>query len=162
MEISYPALTTASLFAALILLDLGKHQYKLMVGHFLFSFIAVLLMIYLSENDLDFVAWGIFAIPFILLMTGLIIGVVNAAPGSGSPPPPPSTQDKDSHSKTANHCDASGNVVGTMTISGLVSSLMSTKNTQAGQANTLVTSQPTVPCGSGKTQCIDTSKLSSA
>lgn len=148
MEISYPALTTASLFMALILIDLGKQNYKLMVGHFLFSFIAVLLMVYLSQNDLDFVAWGIFLIPLVLLTTGLIIGAVNAAPGTGTPPPPvtvPASVPAPAPPKKM--CDASGNPI-------------------PAPAPTIVSPSVSVPCGSGsgsgKTQCIDTSKLTSA
>jgi hypothetical protein len=63
MVISYPALTTAALFMALILLDMVKQQFKLLIGHFLLGIIAVLLMIYLSQNGADLAAWGIFSIP---------------------------------------------------------------------------------------------------
>lgn len=152
MEISYPALTTASLFMALILIDLGKQNYKLMVGHFLFSFIAVLLMVYLSQNDLDFVAWGIFLIPLVLLTTGLIIGAVNAAPGTGTPPPPVTVSAAppvSAHAHPKRICDASGNPI-------------------PPPAPTIVSPSASIPCGSGsgsgsgKTQCIDTSKLTSA
>jgi hypothetical protein len=133
---------------ALILIDLGKQNYKLMVGHFLFSFIAVLLMVYLSQNDLDFVAWGIFLIPLVLLTTGLIIGAVNAAPGTGTPPPPvtvPASVLAPADPKKM--CDASGNPI-------------------PPPAPTIVSPSASIPCGSGsgsgKTQCIDTSKLTSA
>lgn len=141
--ISYPALTTAALFMALIILDLAKQQYKLLIGHFLFGVIAVLLMIYLSQNGMDLVAWGVFSIPIVMLLIGISIGYLHSAPGSGSPPPPP----VEKPSKEV-PCDASGNPL---------------------PAPTVVTPQAVTKCGpgsggkdTGKTQCIDTSKLSSA
>ena len=133
---------------ALILLDIGKHQYKLMIGHFLVGIIAVLLMVYLSQNGADMVAWGIFSIPLVMLGIGLAIGALHSAPGAVSsaaiasiaataakPDPVP--------------CDASGNPL---------------------PAPTPVTAAAVVKCGSGsgsgsdsnKTQCIDTNKLASA
>ena len=69
---------------ALILLDIGKHQYKLMIGHFLVGIIAVLLMVYLSQNGADMVAWGIFSIPLVMLGIGLAIGALHSAPGAVS------------------------------------------------------------------------------
>jgi hypothetical protein len=141
MEISYPGLTTAALFMALIILDFAKHQYKLLIGHFLVGIIAVLLMVYLSQNGADLVAWGVFSIPLIMLGIGLSIGALRSAPGTVSasaaaaiaatarvPDPVP--------------CDASGNPLPAIT----------------------VTPAATVACGpgTGQTQCIDTSKLASA
>jgi len=139
MEISYPALTTAALFAALILIDFTKNQYKLLIGHFLIGTIAVLLMIYLSQNHADLAAWGIFLIPLVMLAIGLTIGYLHAAPGSA--PIILATQPA-KVAKAAVPCDASGNPL----------------------ANTTVTPSASVACGpgSGQTQCIDTNKLASA
>jgi len=146
MEISYPGLTTAALFMALIILDFAKHQYKLLIGHFLVGIIAVLLMVYLSQNGADLVAWGVFSIPLVMLGIGLSIGALRAAPGTVSasaaaaiaatarvPAPVP--------------CDASGNPLPAATA-----------------AATTVTPAATVACGpgTGQTQCIDTTKLASA
>jgi tetrahydromethanopterin S-methyltransferase subunit E len=146
MEISYPGLTTAALFMALIILDFAKQQYKLLIGHFLVGIIAVLLMVYLSQNGADLVAWGVFSIPLVMLGIGLSIGALRAAPGTVSatataaitararvPDPVP--------------CDASGNPLPAVTA-----------------AATSVTPAATVACGpgTGQTQCIDTSKLASA
>jgi tetrahydromethanopterin S-methyltransferase subunit E len=143
MEISYPGLTTAALFMALIILDFAKQQYKLLIGHFLVGIIAVLLMVYLSQNGADLVAWGVFSIPLVMLGIGLSIGALRSAPGTvsataasaiavtaGIPDPVP--------------CDASGNPL--------------------PAAKTTVTPAATVACGpgTGQTQCIDTSKLASA
>lgn len=145
MEISYPGLTTAALFMALIILDFAKQQYKLLIGHFLVGIIAVLLMVYLSQNGADLVAWGVFSIPLVMLGIGLLIGALRAPPGTVSasaaaaiaatarvPDPVP--------------CDASGNPLPAATASA-----------------TNVTPAATVACGpgTGQTQCIDTSKLAS-
>ena len=126
---------------ALIILDLAKQQYKLLIGHFLVGIIAVLLMVYLSQNGADLVAWGVFSIPLVMLGIGLLIGALRSAPGTVSasaasaiaatarvPDPVP--------------CDASGNPLPAVT----------------------VTPAATVACGpgTGQTQCIDTSKLASA
>jgi hypothetical protein len=143
MEISYPGLTTAALFMALILLDIAKQQYKLMIGHFLVGIIAVLLMVYLSQNGADMVAWGIFAIPLVMLGIGLSIGALNSAPGAMS-----SAATKSIAATAAKPdpvpCDASGNPL--------------------PAAPTPVTPAAVVKCGpdSNKTQCIDTNKLASA
>ena len=146
MEISYPGLTTAALFMALILLDIGKHQYKLMIGHFLVGIIAVLLMIYLSQNGADMVAWGIFSIPLVMLGIGLAIGALHSAPGAMSSAATASIA-ATAAKAAANDpvpCDASGNPL--------------------PKAPTTVTPAAVVKCGpdSNKTQCIDTNKLASA
>ena len=126
---------------ALIILDFAKRQYKLLIGHFLAGIISVLLMVYLSQNGADLVAWGVFSIPLVMLGIGLSIGALRAAPGTVSaaaasaiaatarvPDPVP--------------CDASGNPLPAAS----------------------VTPAATVACGpgTGQTQCIDTSKLASA
>ena len=154
MEISYPALTTAALFVALILLDLAKSQYKLLIGHFLFGIIAVLLMIYLSQKGADLVAWGIFSIPLVMLAIGLAIGALHSAPGAVSVAA--ATSIATTAAAKADGpvpCDASGNPLPPPTV-----------------AKTTVTPAAVTKCGSGsgsgsgsnKTQCIDTNKLASA
>lgn len=151
MDISYPALTTAALFMALIFLDLGKHQYKLLIGHFLVGIIAVLLMVYLSQNGADMVAWGIFSIPLVMLGIGLAIGALHSVPGAVSAAATTSIAATAAKAATATGpvpCDASGNPLSTV----------------ANAATTTVTPAATVQCGpgTGQTQCIDTSKLTSA
>ena len=148
MDISYPALTTAALFIALILLDLGKQQFKLLIGHFLAGIIAGLLMLYLSQNGADLVAWGIFSIPLVMLGIGLAIGALRSAPGAVSSAATATISSSASAATGPVPCDASGNP------------LTSVTNTAA----TTVTPAATVQCGpgTGQTQCIDTSKLASA
>ena len=141
MEISYPGLTTAALFMALIILDLAKQQYKLLIGHFLVGIIAVLLMVYLSQNGADLVAWGVFSIPLVMLGIGLLIGALRAPPGTVSASAA-SASAATAHIPAPGPCDASGNPLPAVT----------------------VTPAATVACGpgTGQTQCIDTSKLASA
>ena len=141
MDISYPGLTTAALFMALIILDLAKHQYKLLIGHFLAGIISVLLMVYLSQNGADLVAWGVFSIPLVMLGIGLSIGALHAAPGSVSATATAAITARASVPDPV-PCDASGNPLPAAS----------------------VTPAATVACGpgTGQTQCIDTSKLASA
>lgn len=151
MDISYPALTTAALFMALILLDIGKQQFKLMIGHLLVGIIAVLLMVYLSQNGADMVAWGIFLIPLVMLAIGLTIGALRSAPGAVSAAATMAISSSASAKAATTGpvpCDASGNP------------LSSVANTAA----TTVSPAATVQCGpgTGQTQCINTSKLASA
>ena len=148
MDISYPALTTAALFIALILLDLGKQQFKLLIGHFLAGIIAVLLMLYLSQNGADLVAWGIFSIPLVMLGIGLAIGALRSAPGAVSSAATAAISSSASAATGPVPCDASGNPLSSV----------------ANAAATTVTPAATVQCGpgTGQTQCIDTSKLASA
>ena len=136
---------------ALILLDMGKHQFKLLIGHFLAGIIAVLLMVYLSQNNADLVAWGIFSIPLVMLGIGLAIGALRSAPGAVSSAAT-SAISSSASAKAAQTgpvpCDASGNPLSSV----------------ANAATTTVTPAATVQCGpgTGQTQCIDTSKLASA
>lgn len=114
-----------------------------MIGHFLVGIIAVLLMVYLSQNGADMIAWGIFLIPIVMLGIGLSIGALNSAPGAMS-----SAATKSIAATAAKPdpvpCDASGNPL--------------------PAAPTTVTPAAVVKCGpdSNKTQCIDTNKLASA
>ena len=126
---------------ALIILDLAKQQYKLLIGHFLVGIIAVLLMVYLSQNGADLVAWGVFSIPLVMLGIGLLIGALRAPPGTVSASAA-SAIAATAHIPDPVPCDASGNPLPAVT----------------------VTPAATVACGpgTGQTQCIDTSKLASA
>ena len=151
MEISYPALTTGALFTALILLDFGKHQFKLLIGHFLVGIIAVLLMTYLSQNGANMAAWGIFSIPIVMLCIGLIIGALRSVPGAVTVVA--TNAIKATSSTGPVPCDESGNPLSFLSTGGA-----------AGAATPVAGAAATVPCGpgSGNTQCIDTTKLTSA
>ena len=164
---SYPAITTAALFVALLTLDLVNRNNRLLAAHFIFGVISVLLMLYLSQQGADFVAWGLLLVPFILLLTGVIIGSVKATPG-------PSTQLAPVPALKANPCSTCGSVApcGCDFLKKVITPTPPTKpitdasGTVMDASGNSVTTGPvaTVSCGSGtgRTQCIDTRTLQSA
>jgi hypothetical protein len=81
MDFCKPAFVTAALFVAILILDLAKRDYRLLGGHFLFGIISVLLMLFLCQNDAEFVAWGVLLLPFLLLALGLVIGAIQKTSG---------------------------------------------------------------------------------
>lgn len=81
MDFCKPAFVTAALFVAVLILDLAKRDYRLLGGHFLFGIIAVLLMLFLCQNDAEYVAWGVLLLPFLLLALGLVIGAIQKTSG---------------------------------------------------------------------------------
>ena len=145
MKIYYPALATGALFTSLLILDLSKQQIRLFMYHFIFAIIAVVLMVYLSQKDADFVAWGILAFPLLLLVIGILIGYYNPVPGSSYSP----QVVEQSH----NRCSICNEH-----ISRCCCKLATVAATPAASS--------TVTCGDngngGKTPCIDTSTLASA
>lgn len=89
MKICLPAITTAGLFTAIVILDLINREYKLIFGHTLFGFISILLVLYLCEKSADYVAWILLVTPFVLIFLGWTIGALRSA--SGKPQPVAST-----------------------------------------------------------------------
>jgi hypothetical protein len=67
MDLSYPTIATAALFAVIFILDIRNNEYKKLFLHFLFSAICILLITYLYENGYSFVAWTLLISPFILI-----------------------------------------------------------------------------------------------
>jgi hypothetical protein len=162
---SYPAITTAALFVALLTLDLVNRNNRLLAAHFIFGVISVLLMLYLSQQGADFVAWGLLLVPFILLMTGVIIGSVKATPG-------PSTQLAPAPILKTNPCSTCGSVArcGCDDVKRVITPtpkpITDASGTVMDASGNSVSTGPvaTVSCGSGtgRTQCIDTRTLQSA
>ena len=159
MKVYYPALTTGAIFASLLVLDIIRRQSKVFIGHLIFGAIAIMLMVYLSQNDAEFVAWGIFLVPFVILLIGFLIGYFNAAPGTtttviasvvapvaptNSCAPAPASSPAPAPAPSCIPKDVSGNDVTT--------------------APVVVPPTPVKACGpnSGKTQCVDTRSLQSA
>jgi len=166
---SYPAITTGALFVALLTLDLINRNNRLLAAHFIFGVIAVLLMLYLSQQGADFVAWGLLLLPLILLITGVIIGSVKATPG------PAATQVATQPAQVLKPtpCSTCGSVApcGCEIIKKIVAPLVPApikdiSGTVMDASGNSVTTGPvaTVSCGSGtgRTQCIDTRTLQSA
>lgn len=162
---SYPAITTAALFVALLTLDLVNRNNRLLAAHFIFGVISVLLMLYLSQQGADFVAWGLLLLPFVLLLTGVIIGSVKATPG-------PSTQLAPVPVLKKNPCSTCGSVArcGCDDVKKVITPtpkpITDASGTVMDASGNSVSTGPvaTVSCGSGtgRTQCIDTRTLQSA
>jgi hypothetical protein len=81
MKICLPAITTAGLFTAIVILDMINSEFKLIFGHSLLGFISILLILYLCEKSSDFVAWILLATPFVLIFLGWSIGALRGASG---------------------------------------------------------------------------------
>lgn len=81
MKICLPAITTAGLFTAILILDLINRQYRLIFGHALFGFVCILLILYLCEKSADYVAWILLITPFVLIFLGWSIGALRSASG---------------------------------------------------------------------------------
>ncbi len=65
-----PAILTFAIFVALLILDLIRREFSLLLGHSLFGVVCVLLMNILCQNNATLAAWGLLALPFILLILG--------------------------------------------------------------------------------------------
>ena len=85
MKICLPALTTAGLFTAIVILDMINREYKLIFGHGLLGFISILLVLYLCEKSSEYVAWILLATPFVLILLGWSIGALRGASGKAQP-----------------------------------------------------------------------------
>lgn len=75
-----PTIATASLFVALVFLDLFRHEYNLLYGHIFFGLLSVLLMSVLCQYGSPMAAWGLLALPFIILIIGMGVQASKAAP----------------------------------------------------------------------------------
>jgi hypothetical protein len=73
MDICTPTVATAALFVSLLLLDLLRREYRLITGHTLFGIVSVLLMQTLCSSGAEFAAWGLFILPFVFVILGLMI-----------------------------------------------------------------------------------------
>lgn len=65
-----PALATAALFLALVILDIFQQNTQLIPGHALFGVISTLLMAILCQKGAQMAAWGLFILPLVLLIIG--------------------------------------------------------------------------------------------
>lgn len=156
MKIYYPALTTSAIFFALLILDLANHKAKLFVVHLIFSIIAVLLMSYLSQIDLDFVAWGILSIPLAMVLVGLLIGFYNSEPGTvivapAIAPTPPRCNKRPC---VCNLCNTP--------IAAPITTPVAAPITDISGSPIVTTPPALTTCGTpGRTQCIDVNSLTS-
>jgi hypothetical protein len=171
MNLCPPALTTAAVFTAVIINDLIKANYKYILGHFLFGVISFLLMMYLCDSGAEFAAWGVLALPLVLLMLGWSIDSVQKASGKeigAATLVPPATPRSPCGCGQCGSCpcicsekvrvDASGN--------GLDYTKEGPAPTSSTNTSAAAPTAKAESCGpgstSGKTQCLNTSTLTSA
>ena len=171
MKIYYPALTTAALFTALLILDLTRGQSKLFIFHLIFCLVAVVLMIYLGQKDLDFVAWGIFTFPILLLGIGLLIGYYTPTSGLTSlvvpstPSPGVSSSGVSSPGVSSpGECTVCNNPISTCTCPSPTKTDIPPPVSSTDVTCASVTPPPvlTSSCGNGQTQCVNVGSLASA
>ena len=67
MDLCYPTIATAALFAAIFITDIRNNQYNKIFLHFLFSIICILLITYLCNNGYNFISWTLLLFPFVLI-----------------------------------------------------------------------------------------------
>ena len=172
MKVYYPALITSALFVALLIVDLVTKQSKLFVAHLVFSIIAVSLMAYLSQIDLDNLAWGLLSIPLFMLLAGLLIGFYNSEPGTPAPvlkpAPAPVTCVKKPRCNTCNTAPivpiapVVPIVPVAAPIGAPIGSPIATPITDISGSPIVVTPPTLTTCGiPGRTQCIDVRSLTS-
>lgn len=161
-----PTFLTVAIFTAILIQDLIKAEYKYMLGHFLFGLIAVLLMLFLTENGDTTVAYGVLLLPFVLLLVGWSIDSVKKASGKvvlPVMPPAPTPQPCGCGRCRSCPCicptpktttDASGSTVSTGS--------SSSSNTGSAPKPTIKTELCGAGSASGKTQCVDVSTLTEA
>lgn len=85
MKFCLPALASAGLFTAIVILDMINREFKLIFGHSLLGFISILLILYLCEKNAEIVAWSLLATPFVLIFMGWSIGALRGASGKTQP-----------------------------------------------------------------------------
>jgi hypothetical protein len=163
MKVYYPALITSAFFVALLVVDLVTKHPKLFVAHLVFSIISVSLMAYLSQIDLDNLAWGLLSIPLFMLLAGLLIGFYNSEPGTPAPvlkpAPAPVTCVKKPRCNTA---PVAPIVPVAAPVAAPIGAPIATPITDISGSPIVVTPPTLTTCGiPGRTQCIDVRSLTS-
>ena len=75
MEIYYPALVLSSIFFASIVVNLKNRNYGTVFAMALLAIPSLLFMVYLSQKNLDILAYALLAIPFVIIITGYEMGI---------------------------------------------------------------------------------------
>ncbi len=76
MDYCLPLITSVALFTALVILDLYRQEFSLIIGHILFGFATSLGMLVLCQRNSQGLAWMLLALPLILVVLGLAIKVI--------------------------------------------------------------------------------------
>ena len=95
MTTFYPVGVTVAFFIAVILHDVFTRSKEKIAKHALTALVVILLMVYLSFQDMEIVSWGVLLIPVTVLMICYFLGRTSSTtkenslintPGNSSPP----------------------------------------------------------------------------
>jgi hypothetical protein len=64
-----PTVATAAAFTSILILDLFRRDFDLLPGHMFFGALSVAGMAILCQRGASLAAWGLFALPFVLIIT---------------------------------------------------------------------------------------------
>lgn len=95
MPIYYPALITSAIFFGAIVVNLHNRFYGTVILTSLLAIPSILLLVYLSQKNLDILAYILILVPIILVMVGYSMGVKKPSTVSLQPavtPPPRSSE----------------------------------------------------------------------
>ena len=74
----YPAITTAALFTAIIIVDAIKKYSSNIPSHAFLGLLSVGAMLFLSMKGADFVAWGILVLPMFIIILSFVLVYMNS------------------------------------------------------------------------------------
>jgi tetrahydromethanopterin S-methyltransferase subunit E len=83
-----PVIISAAIFVSIIFLDLFRHNYKAIPAHAVLGIFSIVLMTFLCETNLQFFAWIVLFIPFIVLIVAIMIRQRNMMKGREYPVAP--------------------------------------------------------------------------
>jgi len=84
--LSTPTILTAAIFVALIFLDLFRRDFNLLPGHGFFGVLCVMLIAVVCQYGSNLLAWGLLAVPAVILIIGW--GIQTTGVPSGAIPYP--------------------------------------------------------------------------
>jgi energy-converting hydrogenase Eha subunit C len=85
MNIHYPALITSAIFFGAIVVNLHNRFYGTVIFTSLVAIPSILLMVFLSQKNLDILAYILLLAPICLVIAGYVIGVQNNSPSALKP-----------------------------------------------------------------------------
>jgi len=93
MPIYYPALITSAIFFGAIVVNLHSGFYGTVILTSLLAIPSILLLVFLSQKNLDILAYILILVPIILVIVGYSMGVKKpSTPKPTVTPPPPSSE----------------------------------------------------------------------
>jgi hypothetical protein len=72
MAFCTPALLTGLIFLGLVIYDLQHKEFEMLAPHTIMGLLAVLLVGVLCNENASYVAWGLLAIPFVVLLLPIV------------------------------------------------------------------------------------------